>query len=103
MIRVAALAMLAVLLLGRLGPFCEAAAQAAPITQGMAGCDGEGTKTPQKKASLSACATPCTAVPGEALAPIEPITILPVAPWPEPLIGLAGAPIPPATPPPRTV
>lgn len=103
MIRMAALAMLAVLLLGRLGPFCEAAAQAAPVASAMAGCDGEAGKAPEKKPSLSACATPCTAVPGNALARVEPVAIPPIAPWPAPLSGLAGAPVPPAIPPPRSV
>lgn len=102
-LRTAVLVVLAVLLLVRLGPFCEAAAQAAPIASAMAGCEGKGTGAPEDKAPLPACATPCTAVPGEALARVEPITVLPVAPWPGPSVGLAGAPIPPATPPPRTV
>lgn len=102
-IRMAALAMLAVLLLGRLGPFCEAAAQATPIASAMAGCDGEAGKAAEKKPSLSACATPCTAVPGDALARVEPVVIPPIAPWSTPLIGLAGTPVSPATPPPQTV
>ena len=103
LLRVAALAVLAALLLVRLGPFCEAAAQAVPTAPAMAGCDGKGTNTPEKKAPLSACAMPCTAVPGAALARVEPITIRPVAPWPARARGLVGAPIPPATPPPRFV
>jgi len=103
MIRMAALAMLAVLLLGRLGPFCEAAAQAAPIAPAMAGCDGEDGKSPEKKRSLSVCSTPCTAVPGDALARVEPVAIPPIAPWPASSSGLAGSPLPPAIPPPRTV
>lgn len=92
---------LAALLLMRLGPFCEAAAQAAPIPMAMAGCEGKGTDVPGEKAPPPACATPCTAVPGEALARIEPVAIRPIAPWPAPLAGLTGTPIPPATPPPR--
>ena len=100
LLRVVALGVIAALLLVRLGPICEAAARAAPIAPTMSGCEGKGSGTPENKASLSACATPCTAVPGEALARVEPITIPAVAPWPAPLAGLTGAPIPPATPPP---
>ena len=102
-LRTAVLVVLAALLLIRLGPFCEAAAQAAPIAPAMTGCNGQDGETPDERASLSACATPCTAVPGEALARVEPHALAPVAPWPAPLTGLAGVPIPPATPPPRTV
>jgi hypothetical protein len=102
-LRATVLVVLAALLLVRLGPFCETAAQAAPIASAMVGCDGDGTPAPVKKAPLSSCATPCTAVPGEALVRVEPIANHPVAPWPALLTGLAGSPIPPATPPPRTV
>ena len=95
------LAALAALLLLRLGPFCEAAAQAAPIASAMAGCEGKGT--PAKKASPPACAAPCTAVPGETLARVEPLSMPAIAPRPSPASSLVGLPIPPATPPPQAV
>lgn len=103
MVRIAVLAMLAVLLMGRLGPFCETTAQAAPVTMAMAGCEPKSPEAPDRKAPSPACATPCTAVPGEVLARVEPITIHPIAPWSAPLARLTGTPILPATPPPRTV
>lgn len=101
LLRGAVLAVLAALLLLRLGPFCEAAAQAAPIAPAMAGCEGKGTL--DKKASPPACATPCTAVPGQALGRVEPMPVPAIAPRPSPASSLVGLPIPPATPPPRAV
>lgn len=100
--RTAALVALAALLLLRLGPFCEAAAQAAPLAPAMAGCDERESDTPAKKASTSACTTPCTAVRGEALAKVGPAPVFSIAPWPSPLSSLVGLPVPPATPPPRS-
>lgn len=100
--RTAALVALAALLLLRLGPFCEAAAQAAPLAPAMAGCDEKGSDTPAKKASVSACMTPCTAVRGEALARAEPAPAFSIAPWSSPVSSLVGLPVPPATPPPRS-
>ena len=79
-LRTAVLIVLAALLLVRLGPFCETSAQAAPITAAMIGCEGEKTKPPEQKGSVSACATPCTAIPGDALARVEPRAVAPVVP-----------------------
>jgi len=45
LLRTIVLAVFAVLLLTRLGPFCEAAAQATPIASVMAGCDEKGSPT----------------------------------------------------------
>ena len=100
--RTAALVAVAALLLLRLGPFCEATAQAAPLAPAMTGCDGKGSDTPAKKVSVSACTTPCTAVRGEPLARVEPAPALPIAPWPSASSSLVGLPVPPATPPPRS-
>jgi hypothetical protein len=99
--RVALLGVFAALLLVRLGPFCEAAAQAAPIATAMTGCEGKGV--PAKKAPASACATPCAAVQGETIARVEPLRFPTIAPMPATAPGLAGQPVPPATPPPRSV
>ena len=98
---IAVLGVLVALLLVRLGPFCEAAAHAAPIATVMPGCEGKGT--PEKKAPVSACATPCTAVPGETLASVEPVRLPAIAPIPVPASGMVGFPVPPATPPPQMV
>lgn len=103
LVRFVALSLFAALLLARLGPFCEAAAQAAPVASAMAGCDGKTRKAPDKEAPGSACTTPCVAVRGDALAraaPALPPAIVPVA---APASGLVGLPVPPATPPPRLV
>ena len=101
LLRFAVLGVLAALLLVRLGPFCEAAAHAAPIATVMTGCEGKGT--PEKKAPVSACATPCAAVQGETLVRVEPVRLPSIAPTPVPVSGMAGFPVPPATPPPQTV
>lgn len=103
LLRMAALAMLAALLLVRLGPFCEAAAQAAPVSTVMAGCDGKGTGTPEKKTSASACATPCAAVRGDTLARGEPMRLASIALIPAPAPGMVGLPVAPAMRPPRLV
>lgn len=102
LLRTVALAVFAVLLLTRLGPFCEATAQAAPIAS-MSGCEDKGMPAPEKKGASAACATPCMAVPGEALARAEPLAITAVAPWPSRPSSIEGWPVPPATPPPRSV
>lgn len=101
MLRLAALTVLAVVLVMRLGPICEAVANASPITSEMAGCEGKPKlgKVPQQ----AACSTPCTAVQTGALASVAAAPPVRMAFRPLPVVGLAGMPIPPATPPPRTV
>lgn len=53
LLRMTALVMLGFLLVARLGPLCEAAAEAAPVGATMANCDGKGTGTPEKKGSIT--------------------------------------------------
>lgn len=101
LLRIALFGALAALLLVRLGPFCEAAAQAAPIGMVMGGCEGKGM--PEKKAPASACATPCAAVQGDTIARVEPLRFPATAPMPASISSLAGQAVPPATPPPRNV
>jgi len=104
LLRIAGLTALAGLLLMRLGPFCEVAAQATPIASAMAGCgEGRGSPTSNKTIPRAACATPCAAVPGEALAPVDLDPMLPIAPWPSRALSLDGWSVPLPTPPPRTV
>ncbi|HEX8414310.1 MAG TPA: hypothetical protein VF637_10560 [Sphingomicrobium sp.] len=103
LLRMVALAVFAVLLLTRLGPFCEATAQAASIASSMSGCEGKGMPASEKKGAQAACATPCMAVPGEVLARVEPLPITAVPPWPAHSASIEGWPVPPTTPPPRSV
>ena len=69
MLRLAALAVLAVMLVMRLGPICEAVANASPVASEMAGCEGK--PKPGKGPQQAACSTPCTAVQASALAPVD--------------------------------
>jgi hypothetical protein len=101
MLRLAALAVLAVVLVMRLGPICEAVANASPVASEMTGCEGK--PKPGKAPQQAACSTPCTAVQTGALAPVDAAPPVRMAFRPLPVVGLAGMPIPPATPPPRTV
>lgn len=98
------LAVLAVMLLVRLGPLCEAAAMAAPpVASQMMDCAGKPTRASAKQLPPAACATPCAAMPGVAAIGGEPLpfsALLPTPAKPAGLIGLARAP---ATPPPRSV
>jgi len=103
LLRTVALAVFAVLLLTRLGPFCEATAQAAPIASAMSGCEGKEMPASDKKGTQAACATPCMALPGEALEPGEPLSMTAIVPWPAHPSSIEGWPVPPATPPPRAV
>lgn len=66
LMRGAVLVLLAALLLARLGPFCEASAQAARIVTARSGCDGKETPATEKKGGSTACASPCMAVPSPA-------------------------------------
>jgi len=103
LVRIAGLTVLAGLLLMRLGPFCEATAQVTPIASAMVGCDGKGSLTPKKMTPQAACATPCEALPGEALASVDLGPMLPIAHWPSRASSMDGWSVPLATPPPRTV
>ena len=100
-LRLVALAMLAMMLVMRLGPICEAIANAAPVASEMAGC--EGTQKPAKAPQHAACSTPCTAVQPTVLAPVDAAPSVRMALRPRHVEGLIGMPVPPATPPPRTV
>ena len=100
-LRPAALVVLAVMLVMRLGPVCEAVANASPVAAEMAGCEGK--PKPAKALQQAACSTPCTAVQASALALIDAAPPIRMALRPLPVASLSGMPIPPATPPPRTV
>lgn len=109
LLRGAMLAILALMLLVRLGPACEATAAAwgaggaaAPVISAMAGCEGMPVPSPDKKRASSACATPCISLPGQATASVEPAAHADPAPWPARHQGLTGPPLAPATPPPQT-
>lgn len=93
--------MLAVMLVLRLGPICEAVANAAPVASEMAGC--EGSHKPTKAPQQAACSTPCVAIESEALAQAGAAAPIRMAIKPLPVTGLMGMPVPPATPPPRAV
>jgi hypothetical protein len=100
-LRFAVLAALAVMLVMRLGPACEAVANAAPIASDMSGCEGK--SKPAKIPQQVACSTPCMAIPGEAHAYVEAGSPIRAAHRPTPIAAMAGMLVPPATPPPRTV
>lgn len=103
-VRVAACVMLAMMLLVRLGPWCETIAMAAtPAASTTMDCASTPINGPAKKTALSACATPCAAVPGEMVAHVEPIAFAPLSPWAVAHTGLFGLTSAPATPPPQTV
>lgn len=99
-VRAAAYVILAVMMLVRLGPLCETMAMAAtPVVSATMDC----ANAPAKKLSLSACAMPCAAVPGETIAYVEPIPFAALSPWTVPHTGLFGLTSVPATPPPQIV
>ncbi len=100
-LRLTVLAVLAVVLVMRLGPICEAVANAAPVASEMAGCAGE--QKPGKVSQQVACSTPCTAVKADAFASADAAPPVRIALRPLPIEGLEGRPVPPATPPPRAV
>lgn len=101
MLRLAALAVLALVLVMRLGPICEAVANASPVALKMAGCESK--PKPGKAPQQAACSSPCAAVQASALVPVDVAPPARLALRPLPVVGLTGMPIPPATPPPRTV
>ena len=102
--RAAAFVMLAMMLLVRLGPWCETIAMAAtPAASTTMDCASTPINGPAKKTALSACATPCAAVPGEMVAHVKPIAFAPLSQWAVAHTGLFGLTSAPATPPPQTV
>ncbi len=97
--------LLALMLIVRVGPICEAVAVAAmPSASSMAACEGEGHGTPEKKVPAANCSMPCAAaLQGETITRVTPLIFADAAPWPTRYAGLAGLARAPATPPPRTV
>lgn len=103
-VRSLVLAVLAVMLLVRLGPLCETAAMAAtPVASQMMDCAGKPTRAPAKQVPPAACATPCAAMPGVAAVGGEPLPFVMLRPTPAKPAGLFGLARAPATPPPRSV
>ena len=104
-VRTVFFAVLALMLVMRVGPICEAIAVAAiPSASAMAACEGNKHDTPTKKAPNANCSMPCAVALDSA--PIARVPALPftaIAPWPVDHAGLTGLPDPPATPPPQTV
>jgi hypothetical protein len=104
LVRSAALVILAVMLLVRLGPLCETMAMAAtPVASATMDCASTPIDAPAKKLPLSACAMPCAAVPWETIAHVEPIAFTPLSRWTVAHTGLFGLTSAPATPPPQVV
>jgi hypothetical protein len=102
--RTAAIVVLAVMMLVRLGPLCETMAMAAtPIASATMDCADTPGHAPTKKIPPSACAMPCAAMPGETIAQVEPIPFAPLPPWAVAHTGLLGLTSAPATPPPQIV
>ncbi len=98
------LAVLAVMLLVRLGPLCETSAMAAaPVASQMTDCASKPTRAPAKQVPPAACATPCVAMPGVAAVGGEPLPFAALLPSPAKPAGLIGMARAPATPPPRSV
>ena len=105
LIRVSLFALLALILIVRVGPICEAVAAAAvPSTSMMPGCEDKGQGTPKKKLPVASCAMPCAAaLEGERVADVMPVVTTTIGPWWINHSGLCGVANAPATPPPRTV
>lgn len=102
--RTLALLLLGAMLFVRMGPMCEAIAQAAPPSQahaGMADCD-RAPPTPVKKAPSVDCVGACIATVLDVhTSPAPQLAVRTNLPAPEPhaLVGRSGGPAPP---PPRT-
>ena len=102
--RTLALLLLGAMLFVRMGPMCEAMAQAAPPSQahaGMADCD-RAPPTPVKKAPSVDCVGGCIATALDVhTSPAPQLAVRTNLPAPEPhaLVGRSGGPAPP---PPRT-
>lgn len=101
--RTAAIIVLAVMMLVRLGPLCETMAMAAtPVAFPAMDCANTPNPVPNKKIPPSACAMPCAAMPSETVAHVEPMLFAPLSPWTVAHTRLLGLTSAPATPPPRT-
>lgn len=101
--RTAAIVILAVMMLVRLGPLCETMAMAAtPVASATMDCANTPSHVPNKKIPPAACATPCAAIPGDTVAHVEPMPFAPLSPWAVNHTGLFGLTSAPATPPPQT-
>jgi len=102
--RTLALLLLGAMLFARMGPMCEAIAQAAPPAEahaGMADCD-RAPPTPVKKAPSVDCVGACIATVLDVhTSPAPQLAVRTNLPAPEPhaLVGRSGGPAPP---PPRT-
>lgn len=102
--RTLALLLLGAMLFVRMGPMCEAIAQAAPPAEahaGMADCD-RAPPTPVKKAPSVDCVGACIATALDVhTSPAPQLAVRMNLPAPEPhaLVGRSGGPAPP---PPRT-
>lgn len=102
--RTLALLLLGAMLFVRMGPMCEAIAQAAPPAEahaGMADCD-RAPPTPVKKAPSVDCVGACIATVLDVhTSPAPQLAVRTNLPAPEPhaLVGRSGGPAPP---PPRT-
>lgn len=104
LVRTAALVVLAVMMLVRLGPLCETMAMAAtPAASAMEDCATTPTNAPDKKNAPPACAMPCAAMPGDTIAHVEPMPFATLPPWAIAHPGLLGLTSAPATPPPQIV
>jgi len=103
--RAIALSVLAMMLVLRVGPVCEAAANAAAppavVHNAMVGCEQPSDK-PAGKSSAAACASSCVATDpqriGDATRPML-AAVIPIASFLPDLEGRTGGPAPP---PPRT-
>ena len=101
--RTAAIVVLAVMMLVRLGPLCETMATAAtPMAAAAMDCANPSGHAPTKKIPPSVCAMPCAAMPGETVAHVEPMLFARLSPWAVAHTGLLGLTSAPATPPPQT-
>lgn len=104
LLRIALFAFLALVLVTRVGPICEAVAVAAvPSASAMTACEGAGHNLPEKKVPVGDCSMPCAvALDGMPTGRVSPLPFAAIAPWPARHSGLHGIASPPATPPPQT-
>lgn len=102
--RGAAFALLAAMLLIRLGPLCETMAMASTtVASRTMECAGTPINAPARKTPPASCATPCVAVPGETIADVDQVPFTPLSPWAVAHTSLSSLTDAPATPPPQNV
>lgn len=98
------LALFAIALVLRFGPFCEVAMAATPpAAMAMDGCHGGPSHMPEPekpKPAQMTCLTPC-AVLAPAVVPVVSVPVSAAVDGPAPLRMLAGFSAPPEDPPPR--